>query len=119
MVSNDTRNNLIVIIVIVGVAALVTGFIAQFSATVLFVANNAQQTVHMVGSDLVGNISKLNTDQRNSLTALNRTMEHFTTENNINLHTLIEGVKNQTKNITAAIKHDNETNESISRGLSK
>jgi hypothetical protein len=65
MVSPDTRNNFIVIVVIIAVAFLVATFVYIFANSILQVANHGETTMNKIGKAVAGNVS--NATQINSL----------------------------------------------------
>lgn len=74
MVNPETRNNLIVVVIIVAVAILIVGFIYAFSNSLLQVAQHGENTVNLVGKAVSGNVSEATDINRLNLQQFNRSM---------------------------------------------
>lgn len=74
MVTADTRNNIIVIVVLIAIAVLIAGFMYVFSTSLLEVARHGENTVNLVGKSVAGNISNATETNSVNLLQFNRSM---------------------------------------------
>ena|GEM_PF-4450355 len=74
MVDADSRNNAIVVAVIIAVAIMVTAFIYLFATSILQVAHHGEETMNSVGTSLIGNISNATEVNQMNLMQFNKSM---------------------------------------------
>jgi hypothetical protein len=113
MVNTDTRNNFIVIVVIIAVAFLVATFVYIFANSILQVANHGETTMNKIGKAVAGNVS--NATQINSLNLMqfNKSMSDVIKSNG-----RIVASNNATiKNLTNVVHNFSDANIANGKGL--
>lgn len=97
--NNDTRNNVIAIIILVGVAALVTAVVGIFVTTVTTTAEHSEAVIRAVSSSIEGNLSQASKASQQEITNLNLAMDRIVNANSL----VTEQRGEQYKNLTRAI----------------
>lgn len=143
MVDGDTRNNLIVIIILIATAIIITAFVAVFYGNIADLAQSGESTINTVGKSVAGNISlsaevnKLNLHQFNkSIDDVIRSNDKIVVSNNRSINNLthivhafnmanskyLGAVTNNTganKGILMTIIHELKTQTAILQNISK
>lgn len=97
--NDDTRNNVIAIIILVGVAALVTAVVGIFVTTVTTTAEHSEAVIRAVSSSIEGNLSQASKASQQEITNLNLAMDRIVNANSL----VTEQRGEQYKNLTRAI----------------
>jgi predicted PurR-regulated permease PerM len=94
MVDNDTRNNLIIVVVLVATAILIAAFITIFSNSILDVARHGEETVNSIGKSVSGNISKSADINQLNLLQFNKSMTDVIASNDRIVHSNQQALQN-------------------------
>lgn len=106
MVNPETRNNLIVVVIIVAVAILIVGFIYAFSNSLLQVAQHGENTVNLVGKSVSGNVSEATDINRLNLQQFNRSMTDVIASND----KIVVSNNNSIANLTGLVDKFSKSN---------
>lgn len=106
MVTTDTRNNVIVIIILIATATLVSTFVLVFATSILNLAQHGENTVNMVGKSVAGNVSQSAEINRLNLMQFNKSMTDVIKSND----EIVQSNNNSINNLTDIVHNFNIAN---------
>ena len=113
MVTADTRNNLLVLIILIAVAVLVVAFITIFANSILQVARHGEDTVNTIGKSVAGNVSKSSDINQNNLVQFNKSMTDVIKSND----RIVQSNNETISNLTDTVKNFSKSNSKYLSGV--